>query len=73
MVKFIVALALVGSVTAASAQTRTLLKPPPNASLIRVQGNMSCGFAPFPPLGCKVGPCVCDQNRQNCHYEFICN
>lgn len=73
MIKFIVALALVGSVTAAaSAQTRSMLKLPPNASLIRVQ-NMSCGFAPFPPFGCKVGPCVCDQSGRNCQYQFICN
>lgn len=33
----------------------------------------SCPLPPIPPLGCKVGPCVCDQRGQNCHYEFICH
>lgn len=31
-----------------------------------------CPLPPLPPLGCKVGPCVCDQNGQNCTYQFIC-
>ncbi len=31
-----------------------------------------CGFAPFPPPGCRVGPCVCDQTGQNCQWTFIC-
>lgn len=34
--------------------------------------NMSCGFRPFPPFGCKVGPCVCDQYGNNCQWTFIC-
>ncbi len=35
--------------------------------------NMSCGFPPFPPLGCKVGACVCDQYGNNCQWTFICS
>ena len=31
-----------------------------------------CGFAPFPPFGCRVGACVCDSTGQNCQYTFIC-
>lgn len=34
--------------------------------------NLSCGLPPLPPLGCKVGPCVCDQYGQNCQWTFIC-
>jgi hypothetical protein len=41
--------------------------------LRKVQSSMSCGFAPFPPLGCKVGSCVCDSRGQNCHWTFICS
>jgi hypothetical protein len=33
--------------------------------------NSACGFAPFPPLGCRLGNCVCDQYR-NCQWTFIC-
>jgi hypothetical protein len=36
------------------------------------KANYACGFAPFPPFGCKVGACVCDQNGQNCQWTFIC-
>jgi hypothetical protein len=32
----------------------------------------SCGYPPYPPYGCKVGPCVCDEKGQNCHYIMIC-
>lgn len=31
-----------------------------------------CGIPPLPPIGCKLGPCVCDQNGQNCQWTFIC-
>lgn len=31
-----------------------------------------CPLPPLPPLGCKVGPCVCDQQGQNCQYLMIC-
>lgn len=36
-----------------------------------IKANMACGFAPFPPFGCVVGACVCDQDR-NCQWTFIC-
>ena len=36
------------------------------------KANYACGFAPFPPFGCKVGACICDQNGQNCQWTFIC-
>jgi ABC-type antimicrobial peptide transport system ATPase subunit len=35
--------------------------------------NIACGIPPIPPIGCRVGPCVCDAARRNCHYEFICH
>lgn len=35
--------------------------------------NMSCGLPPLPPLGCKVGPCVCDKNGNNCQWTFVCS
>ncbi len=35
--------------------------------------NLSCGIPPLPPLGCKVGDCVCDQSGQNCQWTFVCN
>lgn len=35
--------------------------------------NLNCGIPPIPPVGCKVGPCVCDQNGQNCHWTFVCS
>lgn len=35
--------------------------------------NMSCGLPPLPPLGCKVGPCLCDSMGQNCQWAFICS
>jgi hypothetical protein len=44
---------------------------PPQASMIE-RVNMNCGFAPFPPMGCRVGPCVCDQYGRNCQWTFIC-
>ena len=41
--------------------------------LVKTQASMSCGLAPLPPLGCRVGSCVCDQSGQNCRWTFICN
>jgi hypothetical protein len=35
--------------------------------------NLSCGIPPIPPVGCKVGACVCDRNGRNCQWTFICN
>jgi len=37
------------------------------------QTSMKCGLPPLAPLGCRVGPCVCDQTGQNCQWQFICN
>lgn len=39
-------------------------------SMMRV--NLSCGIAPLPPLGCRVGSCVCDQYGRNCQWTFVC-
>jgi len=39
-------------------------------SMIKV--NMACGFPPFPPFGCRVGPCMCNKNGANCQWTFIC-
>ena len=36
------------------------------------QSSLACGIAPIPPIGCRVGACVCDQNGQNCQWTFIC-
>tara|TARA_R110000868_G_scaffold190125_3_gene433740 strand:+ start:116 stop:307 length:192 start_codon:yes stop_codon:yes gene_type:complete len=36
------------------------------------KAQFGCGFAPFPPFGCRVGPCVCDQAGQNCQWQIIC-
>ena len=37
---------------------------------------LTCGMAPLPPLGCRVGACVCDRSPQggatNCHWTFNC-
>lgn len=35
--------------------------------------NLSCGIPPIPPIGCRVGACVCDQYGNNCQWTFICN
>lgn len=34
--------------------------------------NFKCGLKPLPPLGCKVGRCVCDQNGNNCQWVMDC-
>lgn len=70
---WLTALVLVASVTAASADTRSWFRPPPNASVIPVQ-NLNCGIPPIPPIGCKPpGVCVCDQTGQKCQWQFVCN
>ncbi len=47
-------------------------KAPSNATpIIRVQ--LACGIPPIPPVGCRVSGCICDQNRQNCQWQFACN
>jgi hypothetical protein len=35
--------------------------------------NLSCGIAPIPPIGCRVGQCVCDGMGQNCRWTFVCS
>ena len=40
--------------------------------LRKVQTSISCGMAPLPPMGCRVGSCVCDSRGQNCQWTFIC-
>jgi hypothetical protein len=47
-----------------------LTLPQPNASLIPV--NMACGIPPIPPVGCKIGDCVCDETGR-CRWTFVCN
>jgi hypothetical protein len=34
--------------------------------------NLACGIAPLPPLGCRIGACICDQNGNNCQWTFVC-
>ena len=36
------------------------------------QTSMSCGIAPIPPIGCRVGACVCDQYGHSCQWTFVC-
>ena len=43
-----------------------------SAPMFRAQSNLACGIPPIPPIGCKVGPCVCDQYGRNCKWTFIC-
>jgi hypothetical protein len=42
-----------------------------DGSFIKTQ-NINCGLPPLPPLGCRVGPCVCDQTGRRCQWTFIC-
>lgn len=42
-----------------------------DGSFIKAQ-NLNCGLPPLPPLGCRVGPCVCDQTGTKCQWTFIC-
>lgn len=35
--------------------------------------SFKCGIAPIPPLGCRVGSCVCDASGRNCQWTFVCN
>ena len=37
------------------------------------QSSIRCGIAPIPPIGCRIGACVCDQYGSNCQWTFICN
>ena len=42
-----------------------------------MQSSMQCGMAPLPPIGCRVGQCVCEQSgwgtAEKCRWTFICN
>lgn len=35
--------------------------------------NINCGIPPIPPIGCRVGACMCDQSGRNCRWTFVCN
>ena len=61
--------ACLGLLCLAAAQVQS---PPPMTPIIKAQ-NINCGFKPFPPIGCKVGPCVCDQTGMRCQWTFICD
>lgn len=43
-----------------------------SAPVYVVPANIQCGLPPLPPLGCRLGPCVCDAYG-NCHWQFYCN
>jgi hypothetical protein len=45
--------------------------PQPKADIIQ-RVNMKCGFKPFPPFGCQVGPCICDSSGRSCEWQMIC-
>lgn len=49
----------------------TTAPPAPNKTLIPV--NINCGIPPIPPIGCKVGACMCDQSGRHCEWTFVCN
>lgn len=38
-----------------------------------LQMSMNCGIAPIPPIGCRVGQCVCNGSGSNCRWTFVCN
>lgn len=59
-----------GSVASADEPSRQLS---PKEAIFGVKQNMSCGLPPLPPLGCKVGPCMCDASGGNCQWTFICS
>jgi hypothetical protein len=44
---------------------------PPQASMIE-RVNLACGIPPIPPIGCRVGQCVCDQSGRFCQWQFVC-
>jgi len=60
--RFIAALVMAGGVigTADLPQTRI------------TKANLSCGIPPIPPVGCKVGACLCDSTGRNCQWTFAC-
>lgn len=46
---------------------------PAQRPIVQAQSSMRCGLPPLPPLGCRVGACVCDQTGSNCQWTFVCN
>ena len=34
--------------------------------------NLACGIKPITPIGCDQALCVCDEDGDNCKWEFIC-
>ena len=48
------------------------MQTPAQSLIVKVQSSVNCGIAPIPPVGCRVGACVRDQNRRNCHWTFVC-
>ena len=42
-------------------------------TLLIAQSSLKCGIPPIPPIGCKVGACICDRNGNNCQWTFVCN
>lgn len=34
--------------------------------------NLQCGITPITPIGCETAICVCDEDGDNCKWEFIC-
>jgi hypothetical protein len=61
-------IAMITTCPAPQVQTTQSSRP-----LITAQASMRCGLPPLPPLGCRVGACVCDQMGQNCQWTFICD
>jgi len=43
-----------------------------SAQLPVTKVNMMCGIPPIPPIGCRVGPCQCNQFGQNCQFVMVC-
>jgi|ETNmetMinimDraft_13_1059891.scaffolds.fasta_scaffold139436_1 hypothetical protein len=52
-----------------SAESQQIEKPDGSFDV----ANISCGIPPIPPIGCRVGACICDQHGRNCQWTFICN
>ena len=74
MVRLLLAVALAALCVTAGAESQPA-QTPTEAVLELVGGpvnNMKCGIPPIPPIGCRVGACVCDQNGNNCQWTFAC-
>jgi hypothetical protein len=68
---------LAAGLTSAAAQTDLFGHQRPlvaghSTPLLLAQSSIACGIAPIPPIGCRLGSCVCDENGNNCHWTFIC-